>query len=53
MAVFTSLTLEELEPWLAQYALGKALELRGIAAGIENSNFFLSTLLDGVATNTC
>lgn len=47
MAVFTSLTLEELAPWLTQYDLGCALELRGIAAGIENSNFFLSTLLDG------
>ena len=47
MAVFTSLTLEELEPWLAQYTLGRALELRGIAAGIENSNFFLSTMRGG------
>ena len=48
MAVFTPLTLDELAPWLAQYALGAPLALRGIAAGIENSNFFLSTGLDGV-----
>ena len=48
MAVFTSLTLDELAPWLAQYALGAPLTLRGIAAGIENSNFFLTTRLDGV-----
>lgn len=48
MAVFTSLTLDELAPWLAQYALGAPVQLRGIAAGIENSNFFLTTGLDGV-----
>ncbi len=48
MAVFTSLTLDELAPWLAQYALGAPVQLRGIAAGIENSNFFLTTRLDGV-----
>ncbi len=48
MAVFTSLTLEELAPWLTQYDLGQAIELRGIASGIENSNFFLSTQLAGV-----
>ena len=43
MAVFTPLTLEELAPWLNQYDLGTALQVRGIASGIENSNFFLST----------
>ncbi len=47
MAVFTSLTLEELAPWLAQYRLGRAVELRGIASGIENSNFFLTTTHEG------
>ena len=47
MAVFTSLTLEELAPWLAQYRLGRAVELRGIASGIENSNFFLTTTPEG------
>ena len=48
MAVFTSLTLEDLAPWLTQYDLGQAIELRGIASGIENSNFFLSTQHAGV-----
>ena len=43
MAVFTPLSLEELKPWLTQYDLGDAVELTGIAAGIENSNFFLGT----------
>ena len=43
MAVFTSLSLDQLTPWLSQYDLGEAVELTGIAAGIENSNFFLTT----------
>ena len=47
MAVFTSLTIDELAPWLAQYRLGTPVALRGIASGIENSNFFLTTAHDG------
>lgn len=48
MAVFTHLTLEEVNAWLKQsYELGDAIELKGIASGIENSNFFLSTQKDG------
>ncbi len=43
MAVFTSLTADELRPWLAAYDAGEIRALAGIAAGIENSNFFLST----------
>lgn len=43
MAVFTSLSAEELKPWLAAYDAGELQLLTGIAAGIENSNFFLST----------
>lgn len=48
MAVFTHLTLEEVNAWLKQfYELGEAIELKGIASGIENSNYFLSTQKDG------
>jgi len=43
MAVFTSLTEDELRPWLAAYDAGELRRLTGIAAGIENSNFFLDT----------
>lgn len=43
MAVFTAVSLDELAPWLQQFPLGKAISLRGIASGIENSNFFLDT----------
>ncbi len=44
MAVFTPLSPAELAPWLAGFDLGDLLELTGIAAGIENSNFFLTTM---------
>lgn len=43
MAVFTPLTDAEVERLLQQYSLGRLRALRGIAAGIENSNFFLTT----------
>lgn len=49
MAVFTPLTLEEVQEWLTRfYDLGNAIDLKGITSGIENSNFFLSTVKDGV-----
>jgi homoserine kinase type II len=43
MAVFTSVTLDDLSQWIKQFPLGKALAIKGIASGIENSNFFLTT----------
>ena len=43
MAVFTPVTLDDLRPWMAQFPLGKALAIKGIASGIENSNFFIQT----------
>ena len=43
MAVFTPVTLDDLSQWIKQFPLGKALALKGIASGIENSNFFLTT----------
>src|SRR4051812_3040534 len=43
MAVFTAVTLDDLTQWIKQFPLGKALTLEGIASGIENSNFFLTT----------
>lgn len=43
MAVFTPVSLRELAPWLAGYAVGKASAVRGISSGIENSNFFVTT----------
>ncbi|MBI3285890.1 MAG: homoserine kinase [Burkholderiales bacterium] len=43
MAVFTPVSLGDLEPWMMQFPLGKALAVKGIASGIENSNFFIGT----------
>ena len=43
MAVFTALNLDDIGQWITQFPLGKPLALKGIASGIENSNFFLST----------
>ena len=42
MSVFTPLTRAELESFLAPYGLGRLLDFQGIAAGTENSNFFIS-----------
>jgi homoserine kinase type II len=49
MAVFTSVTLDEVNAWLqTNHQVGVASELKGISSGIENSNFFLTTQKDGV-----
>ena len=43
MAVFTAVSLDDVTPWLEQFPLGKARAIKGIASGIENSNFFITT----------
>ena len=51
MAVFTPVTLEQVNAWLAcRYALGEAVEIKGINSGIENSNFFLTIRKEGVTS---
>ncbi|MGV7208514.1 homoserine kinase [Oxalobacteraceae bacterium A2-2] len=47
MAVFTPVTLDDVTQWITQFPLGKPLALKGIASGIENSNFFLTVEQDG------
>jgi homoserine kinase type II len=43
MAVYTEVTEEDLDAFLAAYDLGAVLSLKGIAEGVENSNYLLRT----------
>lgn len=43
MSVFTTLTLSEVKEYLQDFAIGEITELRGIAAGITNTNYFIIT----------
>lgn len=48
MAVFTPVELSDISEWIASdFDIGRALDIRGIHGGIENSNFFLDTEKDG------
>ena len=49
MAVFTEVTREEARAFVARLSIGELTALRGIQAGIENSNFFVDTLDRGTA----
>lgn len=43
MSVFTTLTLDDVRTWLRDFAIGDVLQLKGIAAGITNTNYFVLT----------
>ena len=43
MAVYTDVSFEDLEGLLASYDIGAPLSFKGIAEGVENSNFYLQT----------
>jgi homoserine kinase type II len=43
MAVYTDVTAEDLAPFLAGYDIGELLAYKGIAEGVENSNFLVHT----------
>ena len=43
MAVFTPLDEAEVDAWLTRFDLGTRTDLQGIASGIENTNYFLTT----------
>ncbi|MEQ6289684.1 homoserine kinase [Vogesella sp. GCM10023246] len=43
MSVYTTVSQDEMRAWLQRYALGELVELKGIAAGITNTNYFVTT----------
>lgn len=43
MAVYTDIAVEELQGYLGDYDLGELLAYKGIAEGVENSNYLLHT----------
>jgi homoserine kinase type II len=43
MAVYTEVGDEELSAFVALYGIGAVLSCKGIAEGVENSNFLLTT----------
>ena len=47
MAVFTEVSREEAAALLRKLQLGELTDMAGCAGGIENTNYFVSTELDG------
>src|SRR3546814_4403746 len=43
MAVYTEVSAEDIEAFVADYGLGEVLSFKGIAEGVENSNYLLHT----------
>ncbi len=46
MAVYTDVSDDELERFVARYDIGEVTSFKGIAEGVSNSNFFLQTTVD-------
>ncbi|NJR71654.1 MAG: hypothetical protein HC782_00155 [Gammaproteobacteria bacterium] len=44
MSVFTPVTLAEVRAFVVPYQVGDIIDFQDIAAGVENSNFFVTTV---------
>lgn len=43
MSVYTAVGRDELAAWLAPFAVGELVDFAGIAAGLQNTNYFVTT----------
>ena len=43
MAVYTEVSDDDLERFVSEYDIGKVTSFKGIAEGVENSNYLLQT----------
>jgi homoserine kinase type II len=43
MSVFTPVSFEELSQWIVDYPVGELKSIKGIASGITNTNYFVTT----------
>ena len=46
MSVYTTIERDELKEFLSHYSLGDLVNYEGISAGIENTNYFVTTSQD-------
>lgn len=51
MAVYTEVSDDELQAFLSEYDIGELVSFKGIAEGVENTNYLLQTMRDGADTS--